>query len=242
MGLFDFLKNKSEPIEKKMEEKSVGEKSKNVQYLNQIQKEVHQYLKPLGFKKRGRTFNRQTENGVWQLINFQSGQFPVGENYVIPGIRESLYGKFTVNMGVIIKELYEIQMKGKQKAFYQDYDCQIRTRLSHLISEDDYWWDITNESEIISDQIIEGLNEKGISWFDMFETREKICVNWGNIKGSSKTSKLDVALIIFQTDKKKGGRLIQEYYNNIELHKGHKEYVKELANGLGLKLTENEVG
>lgn len=242
MGLFDFLKNKSEPIEKKMEDKSVGEKSKNVQYLNQIQKEVHQYLKPLGFKKRGRAFNRQTENGVWQVINFQSGQSPVGENYVIPGIRESFYGKFTVNMGVIIKELYEIQMKGKEKAFYQDYDCQIRTRLSHLISEDDYWWDITNENEIISDQIIEGLNDKGISWLDMFETREKICANWGNIKGSSNTSKLDVALIIFQTDKKKGGQLIQEYYNNIESHKGHKEYVKELANGLGLKLTENEVG
>lgn len=239
MGLFDFLKNKSEPIEKKTEDKPVKKKSENVEYLNQIQKEVHQYLKPLGFKKRGRTFNRQTENGIWQVINFQSGQFPVGENYEIPGIRESFYGKFTVNMGVIVKELYEIRIKGKEKNFYQEYDCQIRTRLPQLILENDYWWNITDKSKDISDQIIEGLNDKGISWLDLFETREKICLNWGNIEGSSNTAKLDVALITFQTDKKKGAKLIQEYFDGIDSHKGHKEYVKELANGLGIELNEN---
>lgn len=239
MGLFNFFKNKSEPIEKKTEDKPVKKKSENIEYLNQIQKEVHQYLKPLGFKKRGRTFNRQTESGIWQVINFQSGQFPVGENYEIPGIRESFYGKFTVNMGVIVKELYEIRIKGKEKTFYQEYDCQIRTRLSHLILEKDYWWNITDNSKDISDQIIEGLNEKGISWLDLFETREKICLNWGNIEGSSNTAKLDVALVIFQTDKKKGAELIQEYFNGIDSHKGHKEYVKELANELGIELHEN---
>ncbi len=239
MGLFDFLKNKSEPIEKKTKNKPFGKKSENVERLNQIQKEVHQYLKPLGFKKRGRTFNRQTEDGVWQVINFQSGQFPIGDNYVIPGIRKSFYGKFTVNMGVIIKELYEISTKGKEKAFYQDYDCQIRTRLSHLIWEKDYWWNIIDDSKNIADQIIEGLNDKGISWLDMFETREKICLNWGNVEGSSNTAKLDVALIIFQTDKIKGGELIQEYFDGIDSQKGHKEYIKELANELGVELTEN---
>lgn len=239
MGLFDFLKNKSEPINKEAEDKPVKKKSENVEYLNQIQKEVHQYLKPLGFKKRGRTFNRQTENGIWQVINFQSGQFPVGENYEIPGIRESFYGKFTVNMGVIVKELYEIRIKGEEKTFYQEYDCQIRTRLSQLTLGNDYWWDITGNSKDISDQIIEGLNDKGISWLDLFETREKICLNWDNIEGSSNTAKLDVALIIFQTDKKKGVELIQEYFDGTDSHKGHKEYVKELANELGIKLNEN---
>lgn len=241
MGLFDFLKNKSEPIEKKTEDKPVKKKSENVEYLNQIQKEVHQYLKPLGFKKRGRTFNRQTENGVWQVINFQSGQFPVGENYVIPGIRESFYGKFTVNMGVIVKELYDIQTKGKEKVFYQEYDCQIRTRLSNLVFENDFWWNITKENRQVSNEIIDGLNNKGLSWLDMYETREKICLNWGNTKESSNRAKLDVALIILQTEKLKGEKLIQEYFDGIYSHKGHKEYVKELANELGIELTENKI-
>jgi len=167
-----------------MDNKSVPNKSDNVKYLNEIQKEVHQYLKPLGFKKSGRTFNRQTEDGVWQVINFQSGQFPIGENYEIPGFRESFYGKFTVNMGIIINELYKIQIKGKEKSFYQDYDCQIRTRLPQLIWQNDYWWNINSETAKTSEQIIEGLNQKGISWLDMFETREKICKNWGNVEGS----------------------------------------------------------
>jgi len=143
-------------------------------------------------------------------------------------------------MGVIVKELYNVDDIGKEKTFYQDYDCQIRTRLSQLIWENDYWWDITSDNKNTSEQIIKGLNEKGIAWLDTFETREKICANWGNTKDSSNRANLDVALIIFQTNKQKGGKLIEEYYNNIESHKGHKEYVKELANGLGLKLTENE--
>ncbi len=233
MGLFDFFKNTSGETKKNAE-------NKNVQYLNEIQKEVHKYLKPLGFKKKGRTFNRQTDNGVWQVINFQSGKFPVGENYEIPGIRESLYGKFTINMGVIVKELYESKIYAKDKDFYQEYDCQIRTRLSNLIYSNDYWWNITNDSKHISDQIVEGLNDKGIPWFSMFETREKICGNWGNVDGSSKSAKLDVALIIFHSDKKKGEELMQEYFDSIKGHKGHKEYVKELAKQFDIKLTDND--
>lgn len=240
MGIFNFLKNITEPTEKNMNNKSLPNKNDNVKYLNEIQKEVHQYLKPLGFKKSGRTFNRQTEDGVWQVINFQSGQFPIGENYEIPGFRESFYGKFTVNMGIIINELYKIQIKGKEKSFYQDYDCQIRTRLPQLIWQNDYWWNINSETAKTSEQIIEGLNQKGISWLDMFETREKICKNWGNVEGSSNIAKLDVALIIFQKDRIKGGQLFQEYYENIKSHKGHKEYVRDLANELGIKLKENK--
>lgn len=234
MGLFDFLKKKPDPIEKKVESK----KSNNVEYLNKIQKEVHQYLKPLGFKKRGRTFNRETENGIWQVINFQSGQFPVGENYEIPGIRESLYGKFTINMGVIVKELYEIKNSGKEKAFYQEYDCQIRTRLSQLIWENDDWWNINKEIKKTSEQIIQSLNNEGMDWLDKFETREKICANLEKTKNASYTAKLDIALIISQTDKKKGSKLIQEYYDNIDSHKGHKEYVKKLADNLEINLKD----
>lgn len=223
-----------------MDNKTLSNKGDNIKHLNEIQKEVHQYLKPLGFKKSGRTFNRQTEEGVWQVINFQSGQFPIGENYEIPGIRESFYGKFTVNMGIIVNELYKIQIKGKEKSFYQDYDCQIRTRLPQLLWENDYWWNITNETKKTSEQIIEGLNERGIYWLDMFKTREKICANWGNIEGSSKRAKLDIALIVFQTDRKKGGQLFQEYYQKIKSNKIHREYVKDLANEHRIKLKENK--
>jgi hypothetical protein len=239
MGLFDFSKNKPEPIKKNAKYKAVEKKSDNVQYLNEIQKEVHKYLKPLGFKKKGRTFNRQTEDGLWQVVNFQSGQFPVGDNYEIPGFRESFYGKFTVNLGIIVEELYLIKKIGKPKTFYQDYDCQIRTRLSQLIFSNDYWWNITEEITKISEQIIQGFNNEGISWLDTFETRKKICSNLDNIRGFTSIANLDIAIIIYQKDKKKGAKLFQKYYDSINSHKGHKEYVKELSVELGIKLTEN---
>ena len=160
MGLFDFLRNKSQPIIEKSEEKTISKKSDNVRYLNEIQKEVFQYLKTLGFKKKGRTFNRQSENGVWQVINFQSGQFPVGDNYVIPGVRESFYGKFTVNLGVIVKEL----ALDKEKVFFQEYDCQIRTRLCQLTKGEDVWWAITEDNANISNEIIKGLSQCHLFW------------------------------------------------------------------------------
>ena len=87
--------------------------------LNEIEKSVYSFLKPQGFKKKGRTFNRQTEKGLYQVINFQSGQFPIGGNYVIPGIHESFYGTFTINLGVCIEEIYNLAYPGKPKTFYR---------------------------------------------------------------------------------------------------------------------------
>ena len=55
--------------------------------LDEIQRLIFLDFKPLEFKKRGRTFNRETENGIFQVINFQSGQFPVGKQHKIPNLK-----------------------------------------------------------------------------------------------------------------------------------------------------------
>jgi hypothetical protein len=56
---------------------------------DKIENSVFQNLKPLDFKKKGRTFNREAERGIYQVINFQSGQFPIGSQNVIPGLNEN---------------------------------------------------------------------------------------------------------------------------------------------------------
>src|ERR1700722_3483316 len=104
--------------------------------LNTIQTAIFQYLKPLGFRKKGRTFNRETEKGIVQVINLQSGQHPIGEHYIIPGIRESFYGRFTVNMGVLIEEVHNLNFPSKP--FYNEYHCQIRKRLPELSQGQDF--------------------------------------------------------------------------------------------------------
>jgi len=223
-----------------IETKSDFDKADYKTRLDSIQKEVHQFLKPLGFKKRGRTFNRETENGLYQVINFQSGQYPIGEKYEIPGIRESFYGKFTVNFGVCVEELYLIEFPKKSQPFYQDYDCQIRDRLETILHKTDSWWQIDSDSTKISDMIIDGLKSKGFDWFELFDTREKIIHNWGEYAdANSPRAKLDVALIVLQTDKIKGAKLIQDYYNHLEKdRKPHREYVIDLAKRFDIEINE----
>jgi hypothetical protein len=118
----------------------------------------------------------------------------------------------------------------------QDYDCQIRTRLTNLIIKENLWWSISDDGQRIANEVIEGLNSHGIPWLNLFESRAEICNNWGIVEGSSRRAKLDVALVVLNENKEKGSKLIQDYYNSIETHKGHKEYVEKLADQLGVKI------
>jgi hypothetical protein len=77
------------------------QKSEYVLRLDKIQKAVNQKLRPLGFRKLGRSHNRMTAGGLIHVVNFQMGEFPIGD-YVIPGLRENLYGRFAVNLGVLL--------------------------------------------------------------------------------------------------------------------------------------------
>lgn len=239
MGIFDFLKNKPKLTDKKSDNQTLPNKVELKTNLDSIQKEIYLFLKPLGFKKNGRTFNRQTENGIYQVINIQSGRYEFGDKYVIPGFRENYYGKFTVNLGVMVREIYELESHNKPKDIYQDYDCQIRTRLTHLTIKQDLWWTISDDNHKTANEIIEGLNAHGLEWLGYFETREKIINNWGEkADNNSPRAKLDVALIVLNRDREKGRKLIQEYYNNIENRNPHRDYVKKLADRFGVKLID----
>jgi hypothetical protein len=236
MGIFDFFKNKSKLTDEDSEKQNMLKKEELKTNLDNIQKEIFQFLKPLGFKKKGRTFNRQTEDGIYQVINIQSGRYEFGDKFVIPGLRENFYGKFTINLGVMVKEIYEIESHNKPKEIYQDYNCQIRERLPHLTIKQDHWWGISDDNKKTAKEVIDGLNSHGLDWLSNFENRDKICRNLGNIEGGSPRAKLDVALIELHRNRAKAEKLFQDYYDKIEIKNGHKEYVKGLADRLGVTL------
>ncbi|CAH0336024.1 hypothetical protein FVB9288_01696 [Flavobacterium sp. CECT 9288] len=227
MGIFDFLKNKPKLIDEKSENIVLPNKEELKTNLDRIQNEIFQFLKPFGFKKKGKTFNRQTEEGIYQVINIQSGQ-----------VYSNLYGSFTINLGIMVKEVYELESNNKQKVIYQDYDCQIRERLPHLTIKQDHWWTILDDNNKSAKEVIDGLSSHGLDWLDKFENRDKICRNLGNFECDSPRGKLDVALIEIHRDKSKAEKLFQEYYNDIEIKNGHKEYVKGLADRLGIILKD----
>ena len=237
MGLFSFFTRKSNTRTSEILE---AKRNNYVSILNEIQVEIHSFLKQIGFRKKGRTFNRETEKGIIQVINIQNGKYEFGGKHDIPELRENHYCKFTINLGVFVSELYELSEHNKPKSIYQEYDCNIRTRLSSLTTKDDFWWTISDSSFKTSQEIISGLKSEGIPWLNLFETRTKICENWGVIEGSSVRANLDVGLIELKLDTEKGSKLIQEYYNSITSHNGHKEYVFELASQLGIELKSKE--
>ena len=226
MGIFDFLKNKVKLIDEKSENIVLPKKEELKFNLDSIQNEIFQFLKPLGFQKKGRTFNRQTEDGIYQVINIQSGQ-----------VYSTLYGSFTINLGIMVKEIYELESYNKPKEFYQDYDCQIRERLSNLTNKNDFWWLISDNAENTAKKINQGLNSKGIEWLNALETRKKIVNNWVAMADSnSPRAKLDIAIIYLGLERENGIKLINDYYKNIKNKSTHKDYVKELAEKLNIKL------
>ncbi|WP_373400035.1 DUF4304 domain-containing protein [Algoriphagus halophilus] len=206
--------------------------------LDEIQKLVHQDLKPNGFKKKGRTHNKTVDTGLIQAVNFQMGQFPIGDNYVVPGIRESYYGKFTVNLGVYVDELDELK-GNKTRTFVQEYDCAIRKRLEHLTKGQDKWWTLDDNYEQTAQEIIDGLNSQGQTWFDLFDTRDKIVKNLQDKSYEfflTPRAKLDAAIVQLNIDRQDGERLFQEYYDSVDDKKPHKKYVADLMYRLKIKI------
>lgn len=122
-------------------------KSSYVVALDQIQKSVAEFLHPLDFRKSGRTYNRAINDGMIHVVNFQMGQYPIGNN-VIPDLRENLYGKFAVNLGVFLPCVWQIEFdKTIPKKVVQEYDCQIRSRLGMLVDGQDIWWSLDKSPE-----------------------------------------------------------------------------------------------
>jgi hypothetical protein len=73
-------------------------------------------------KKKGRTYNRLVQDGLVQAVNPQMGQYPIGD-YVIPGLRESHYGRFTINLGVALPAVRAIESGREFPVFIQEYEC-----------------------------------------------------------------------------------------------------------------------
>jgi hypothetical protein len=142
-------------------------KSAYVTPLDEIQLAVTAFLKPLGFKKSGRTYNRGVEDGIIHVVNFQMGEYPIGE-YVIPGIRESFYGRFTVNLGVMLPAVRDTEF-ATSKPFVQEYDCEIRRRLGPLTrAGEDVWWDLDYHIAETGVALVEIMRGKGVPFLNRF--------------------------------------------------------------------------
>ena len=203
----------------------------NTKSLNQIQSLVYKILKNEGFKKFGRTFTKNVDEGIIHVINFQIGQ-------------RNLEGHFTVNLGVYIKELDETKSNSK-KIFY-DYDCHIRVRLCELSNDLSDWIKLDKNADDISELIIQFLMSDGISWFNLFNSKKSIIINLqrnkiGYFKNSNR-AKLDAAILLLNYDKPNAIKLFNKYYNSIDKNNvAHKIYVSSLAHKFDLNFDDTSL-
>jgi hypothetical protein len=96
------------------------------------------------------------------------GQFPVGD-YVIPGVRESFYGRFAVNLGVLLPAVLRIEHSRDRPEFAREYDCEIRDRLGRLAYEEDTWWDLDHQVAATAQSVAGLMDQHGLPFLDQFE-------------------------------------------------------------------------
>jgi hypothetical protein len=205
--------------------------------LDEVQTGITHILKPLGFKRKGRVFNRSKEKGLVQVIALQNGPFEIGEGAFG---QPSFYGKFTVNLGVHVKEAWD-RMYGNllPRQILRDPDCAIRSRLSWLDAGKDYWWSLDESAETLIDEVGGLLLAVGISFLDRFDTREKIIADFDPTKNTKGTywpaDRMDIAMILLaRGDKGSAKRLLTEQVQTSQHLPNHQAYVRELAAKLGL--------
>jgi hypothetical protein len=206
-----------------------------VESMNRLQRHVGAELKRIGFRVRERTYNRITDEGLTQVVNFQMGPLdPPGTTY-IAGLRENLHGWFTVNLGVYVPEV-GLYTSGAAR-FVQDYHCCVRQRLGELCPEQrDLWWRISADTDTIS-ELRERLVGHGVPFLDRFGSRDAILQAWSTVTenvGAGTPPRIVKAIILagrghFDEAQELLRQQVRETRNP-----GHSTYVRELALKLGL--------
>lgn len=206
--------------------------------MDELQKQFDPVLRQAGFKKRGRIYNRTTADGLTHVIGIQMGRFDPPGTVYIPGLRENLFGRFTVNLGVYVPEVAREQGGGEAKSTVYDYNCCIRTRLTRG-SEKDIWWNISTSGAVVAD-VIERLQNEAFPLFRRFESRTQILDEF--LAKSENTPLMTVprivcAIILLEKgERQEAGRLLAAQARESTHIPHHQTYVIKLAQRLGVEV------
>lgn len=202
-----------------------------VQTVDEIEKQVFEFLKPYGFKKFGRTLGRFVEGDIFQLVNFQIFT-PETINLQTGERKKDKTQRVVVNLGIRVPECAERSFKPeKEKKYYHDYECNIRSTLADTYS-------LKKSPLKTADRIIDALKDSVISDFDTLCSRQAILDNKEkrNDFDEMGSAVLDEVMIYGRMGKtEKAATLFNEYYCTVT-HKGHLEYLEKLASQLEIDL------
>jgi hypothetical protein len=212
-------------------------KSGHAEAVDQIQRELRPLFRQMGFRARGRTFNRSTEDGLTQVVNIQMGASdPPGTTY-IPGLRQNLHGLFALNFGVYVPEVARYHGGGEAKSWVQEYHCCVRSRLGKLIGEGkEIWWHARADKQTVAD-VRNCLEKVGFPFLERFKNRDLILAQWegqSENMGASSPPRIVSAIILTERGERDRARGLLREQARETLNPGHSKYVRSLAQTLGL--------
>jgi Domain of unknown function (DUF4304) len=207
--------------------------------MSHVQSEMADLFRQRGFRKRNRTYNRPSNDGLVQVINFQMGRYDPPGTSEIPGMRENLYGYFTVNLGVFVPEVAELYYPGESREFIAEFSCQLRVRLGELGNKrKDLWWPLSSPTKVVA-EIRERLINDGFSFLERFASRDAIVNDWldfsHGIASAETNGRIIVGIILAKLGRLEEASL--QLTKQVErcAHPGQVDHVKQLAVRLGLR-------
>lgn len=198
------------------------------QTLNEIEKEVYEVLKPLGFKKFGRTLHRFVSEDISQVVNFQTGLAVHG-----------MSGLFCVNVGIRIPECAERRAGPQEsKKYYREYECTLRSRLGRVSGGGEIWYDLRDDTSKTADSIKREISEFVLPIFNTLTDRESILLHSEDFPSFEVLSTIDACMIYYRLgdfEKAKEAfeshyRAAVEKYNDMTIN-GNKLYLRK-GNGV----------
>lgn len=133
--------------------------------VNIIESIVYEQLKPLGFRKYGRTLHRFVDGDISQVIHFQNG-YP----------QKQIYNILWVHLGIRIPECTERSFSVSQplKKYYHEYECTIRTELGTFVRHKNTGYNLKRNPQKIGKDILQQLKKFVLPIFDTLNSREAI--------------------------------------------------------------------
>lgn len=194
-----------------------------------IEKIVYEYLKPLGFRKHGRTLHRFVDGDISQVVHLQNGCPSKG-----------VLGILWINLGIRIPECDEQKfvISEPPKKYYHEYECNIRTTLGSLVDGKDTFYDLKKDPEKIGNDIVKRLRKYAMPVFDTLNSRDNILMHRAEYSNFDEMNNhlilLEEAMIMGRKGNiSEATRLFNAYYQNElaeynhDLMYGTKDYLKK---------------
>ncbi len=167
--------------------------STNRQILETIAHEIDLgYLSARGFKRQGSIFRREMEPGFVHIVDLGLGQS-----------WSQLSGHFTVDIGIFVREAFELFFDSNAPRRPTAAHCELRKRLGMLRSPArDQWWALTMPIHTVVAEIGAQLEQFALPFLEQLADRRAFIDSWRwkgrNALGLPPRGDLVAAAILYQ--------------------------------------------